>query len=138
MSRPPFHLAFFVTDLDSTRDFYGKILGCVEGRSTESWVDFDFFGHQISAHVGDVPDGGACGAVDGDAVPMPHFGAVLPPDDWHALADRMKKAGVHFLLEPKIRFVGEPGEQGTMFVADPSGNGLEFKMFADPSGLFET
>jgi len=133
----PFHLAFTVQDLASTRAFYGEVLGCPEGRSTETWVDFDFFGHQLSLHVGtvvgDVP---TRSQVEGEAVPMPHFGCVLPWESFHALAGRLHGAGIAFVKEPTIRFPGQPGEQATMFVRDPSGNALEFKSFRDPEGIF--
>jgi extradiol dioxygenase family protein len=132
-----FHLAFPVRDLASTRDFFGGLLGCPEGRSAERWVDFDFFGHQISAHV--MP--AACRTseahdVDGDDVPVRHFGAVLEWEAWHALRDRLRKSGVVFRIEPHVRFQGEVGELATMFLLDPSGNALEFKAFRDPTRLF--
>jgi extradiol dioxygenase family protein len=132
-----FHLAFPVRDLASTRDFFGGLLGCPEGRSAERWVDFDFFGHQISAHV--MP--AACRTseahdVDGDDVPVRHFGAVLEWEAWHALRDRLRKSGVVFRIEPHVRFQNEVGEQATMFLLDPSGNALEFKAFRDPKRLF--
>ena len=135
----PFHLAFPVHSLAAARAFYGDLLGCPEGRSSEAWVDFDFHGHQIVAHL--APQADACavvktGAVDGDAVPVRHFGLVLPMDAWHALAERLRAAGVSFLIEPHVRFQGEVGEQATMFFLDPSGNALEMKAFADPSRLF--
>jgi hypothetical protein len=143
MSGPgiPFHLAFPVTDLAATRAFYGTVLGCPEGRSADRWVDFDFFGHQISAHLVDAPDAaaidsGATNQVDEDAVPVRHFGAVLPWQQWECLAARLEEAGVGFLIAPRVRFAGEVGEQGTFFVADPSGNVLELKSFRDPSRLF--
>jgi uncharacterized protein len=133
----PFHFAFFVRDLDSTRRFYGDVLGCREGRSTDTWVDFDFFGNQISAHTtGPVTETHRTGQVDGVAVPMPHFGALLPWERFDELARRMRAAGVTFLLEPRIRYAGEPGEQATMFVLDPSGNALEFKSFKHPEHVF--
>jgi extradiol dioxygenase family protein len=133
----PFHLAFPVEDLASTRAFYGGVLGLREGRSAEAWIDFDFHGHQISAHV-------APGAartpqvqrVDGDPVPVRHFGAVLEWSAWESLAARIVRAGLPFLIEPHVRFRGEVGEQGTFFVQDPSGNSLEFKSFRDSSRLF--
>lgn len=135
--RAPFHLAFPVHDLASARSFYGGLLGCREGRSAETWVDFDFYGHQIVAHL----DPQAAGvrlrnAVDGDAVPVPHFGVVLDMAQWRALADRLRDAGVRFVIEPHLRFEGQVGEQATLFVLDPSGNALEFKAFADPTRLF--
>jgi extradiol dioxygenase family protein len=137
---PPFHLAFPVTDLDATRAFYGQLLGCPIGRESERWIDFDFFGHQITAHQVDGPGRGAgepTNAVDGKDVPIPHFGAVLDWDVWHALADRLKRAGVMFIIEPHIRFPGQVGEQATMFFRDPSGNHLEFKSFQDPARIFQ-
>lgn len=133
----PFHLAFPVTSLTHARAFYGELLGCPEGRSSEEWVDFDFHGHQIVAHL--APEevrAAAAHDVDGDAVPVRHFGLVLPMDDWRALADRLRAAGVRFVIEPHVRFVGQSGEQATMFLRDPCGNALEFKAFADPSRLF--
>jgi hypothetical protein len=133
----PFHHAFLVKDLASTRRFYGEVLGCAEGRSTESWVDFDFFGHQISAHSSGTPAPTQdCGHVDGITVPMPHFGAVL---DWAAfepLAQRIREAGLPFIVTPRIRFQGQPAEQATMFLLDPSGNALEFKAFRNPEHIF--
>ena len=137
MSLPPFHLAFPVTSLDKARAFYGGLLGCREGRSSEDWVDFDFYGHQIVAHL--APDEAgqrATNAVDGDDVPVRHFGAVLPMGDWQALARRLEGAGVHFVIEPHVRFKGEVGEQATMFLLDPCGNALEFKAFSDIGRLF--
>jgi extradiol dioxygenase family protein len=132
-----FHLAFPVRDLASTRAFYGGLLGCAEGRSAADWVDFDFFGHQLSAHV--LP--AACRAseahdVDGDDVPVRHFGLVLPWSEWHALRDRLIARGTPFRIEPHVRFAGQPGEQATLFLDDPSGNVLEFKSFQDPSRVF--
>ena len=132
-----FHLAFPVRDLDSTRAFYGGLLGCREGRSAPDWVDFDFFGHQISAHL--LP--AACNAagaheVDGDDVPVRHFGLVIEWNEWEALVQRLRAARVAFLIEPHIRFEGQVGEQATLFVTDPSGNALEFKSFRDPAKLF--
>jgi extradiol dioxygenase family protein len=135
----PFHLAFPVTDLASTRAFYGGLLGCTEGRSAERWVDFDFFGHQISAHLVDAERLGPdvpTNPVDGDAVPARHFGAVLTWERWEALAARIRASGASFLIEPRVRFQGEIGEQGTFFLRDPSGNALEFKSFRDPGRLF--
>ncbi len=131
-----FHLAYNVTDLDQARDFYGKTLGCREGRSTESWVDFDFFGHQISLHLGAPFATADTGKVAGRMVPMPHLGVILPMAEWQALARRLEAAGVEFVLAPHIRFQGEPGEQGTMFLRDPSGNPIEIKGFADMAGVF--
>ena len=137
MSLQPFHLAFPVDDLTAARRFYGELLGCPEGRSAEHWVDFDLHGHQIVAHL--APEAApkrAANEVDGDHVPVPHFGLVLSMDDWQALADRLQMAGVEFVIEPTIRFQGEPGEQATMFLLDPAGNALEFKAMADPAKLF--
>jgi extradiol dioxygenase family protein len=133
----PFHYSFFVKDLASTRQFYGAILGCREGRSTETWADFEFFGSQISAHTTGTPapTEDKC-VVDGIAVPMPHFGAVLDWDQFHALASRIRQAGVRFVIEPRLRFVGLPAEQATMFLLDPSGNALEFKAFRRPEHVF--
>ncbi len=137
--RPPFHLAFPVTSLASARAFYGELLGCPEGRSSEHWVDFDFHGHQIVAHLApDEVGAAATGEVDGDAVPVRHFGLVLTMDDWQALTERLRAADTRFIIEPHVRFVGQPGEQATMFLLDPCGNALEFKAFADPSRLFAT
>ncbi len=134
---PPFHLAIPVHDLTAARAFYGGLLGCREGRSSETWVDFDFFGHQIVAHLAPERSGPFVhNAVDGDAVPVPHFGVVLDMEAWQALAARLERAGVRFLIPPRIRFAGEAGEQATLFVLDPSGNALEFKAFADPGRLF--
>ena len=134
---PPFHLAFPVRDVESTREFYAGVLGCPVGRSAERWIDFDFFGHQLSAHVAD-EDLLATNEVDGDAVPVRHFGVVLSMERWRALAARLRARGVEFLIEPKVRFQGEVGEQATLFVRDPSGNALEFKAFADPRKLFQS
>jgi extradiol dioxygenase family protein len=134
---PPFHLAFPVRDVDSTRAFYHGLLGCPVGREAERWIDFDFFGHQLSAHV--APEEAlATNVVDGDDVPVRHFGVVLSLERWNALAERLRTAGVGFLIEPRIRFAGEVGEQATLFVRDPSGNALEFKAFADPRRLFQS
>ncbi len=133
----PFHLAFPVDDLEAARAFYGGVLGCPEGRSSDQWIDYDFFGHQIVAHLAPGRGGRqASNAVDGDEVPVPHFGVVLDMDGFDALAERLKAAGVKFVIEPHIRFAGLPGEQATMFFLDPSGNALEFKAFADIGRLF--
>ena len=133
----PFHLAFPVTSLAGARRFYGGLLGCPEGRSSDEWVDFDFYGHQIVAHLSpDEAGRSRTGAVDGDAVPVRHFGVVLPMPEWQALADKLTAAGTDFVIEPHVRFKGEVGEQATMFFLDPCGNALEFKAFADPSRLF--
>jgi uncharacterized protein len=132
----PFHLAIPVHDLNAARDFYGGLFGCSEGRSSADWVDFDFFGHQLVAHLD--PDRRALhfNEVDGKDVPVPHFGVVLDWDAWHALAARLRDARTQFAIEPGIRFRGEVGEQATMFLFDPSGNALEFKAFKDPAKLF--
>ena len=133
----PFHFAFFVRDLASTRRFYGEILGCREGRSTDTWVDFDFFGNQISAHTtGAVTPTQNTGQVEGILVPMPHFGALLGWDAFDALAGRIRAAGHAFILEPRVRYAGQPGEQATMFLLDPSGNALEFKSFRHSEHVF--
>jgi uncharacterized protein len=134
--RPRFHLAFPVDDLAAAREFYGGILGCPEGRSADHWVDFDLFGHQIVAHLVEQRSNRAINPVDGDDVPVPHFGLLLRPHDWRVLADRLSAAAIEFVIEPHTRFVGEPGEQSTMFVLDPAGNALEFKAFADDSMIF--
>ncbi len=139
-SLTPFHIAFAVDDLDAARQFYGTVLGCREGRSSDAWIDFNFFGHQIVAHrvdshrsagprAGDNP-------VDGHDVPVPHFGVILPPAEWQALANRVQDAGISFVIEPHTRFAGQPGEQSTMFFLDPAGNALEFKSFSDMGQLF--
>ncbi len=134
--RPRFHLAFPVHDLESARRFYGDLLGCPEGRSADHWVDFDLFGHQIVAHLTGARSERAVNPVDGDDVPVPHFGLLLRPDQWQTLADRLIAAGTEFVIEPHVRFAGKPGEQHTMFLLDPSGNALEFKAFADDSMIF--
>jgi extradiol dioxygenase family protein len=132
-----FHLAFPVHDLDSARAFYGGTLECAEGRSSECWIDFDLFGHQIVTHLAPGSAGvKATNDVDADHVPVPHFGIVLPMDEWRRLADRLQKKGVEFVIEPRIRFEGQVGEQATMFFLDPSGNALEFKGFNDLSQVF--
>jgi len=134
---PPFHLAFPVHSLEAARAFYGGLLGCPEGRSSDAWVDFDFHGHQIVAHL--APEELRPAAehdVDGDDVPVRHFGLVLSMADWEALAEKLRIAGTRFVIEPHVRFRGQPGEQATMFLLDPSGNALEFKAFADRSRLF--
>jgi extradiol dioxygenase family protein len=133
----PFHLAFPVHDLAAARAFYGGLLSCPEGRSSAHWIDFDFFGHQIVAHlVEGMSRGAASNAVDGHDVPVPHFGAVLAMPEWQALAGRLEAAGVEFAMEPTVRFKGQPGEQATMFFRDPSGNALEIKAMRDPAALF--
>lgn len=132
-----FHLAFPVDDLQKAREFYGGVLECEEGRSSECWIDFNLYGHQIVTHLAESGAGvKASNNVDADHVPVPHFGIVLPMAEWKALADRLKAKGVEFVIEPKIRFEGEIGEQATMFFLDPSGNALEFKGFADLSTVF--
>ncbi len=133
----PFHLAYHVTDLDAARAFYGAILGCKEGRSTDTWIDFDFFGHQISLHLGTPFATTDTGRVGDHMVPMPHLGLVLPLDRWQPLADRLIAAGVAFVLPPQVRFEGQPGEQWTMFFRDPSGNPIEIKGFRDMDGVFK-
>jgi uncharacterized protein len=134
---PLFHLAFPVTSLEKARAFYGGLLGCREGRSAPDWVDFDFYGHQIVAHLAPEEAGHkSTNAVDGDNVPVRHFGAILPMDDWARLADRLRSAGQEFIIEPHVRFEGEVGEQATMFLLDPCGNALEFKAFKDIGRLF--
>jgi extradiol dioxygenase family protein len=135
----PFHLAFPVDDLAAARDFYGRAMGCPEGRSSEAWIDFDLFGHQIVAHLAPrrtqpLP----ANPVDGHDVPVPHFGVVLTMADWRALALRLAEAGAVFVIEPHVRFEGEAGEQATFFLYDPAGNALEFKAFADLGRLFAT
>lgn len=137
MSLRPFHLAFPVHDLDTARHFWGTVMGCPEGRSSENWIDFDFYGHQIVAHcTGAQADDAGNNPVDGHGVPVPHFGIVLELSDWEELAARLKAAGTRFEIEPYIRFKGEPGEQATMFFRDPSGNAIEMKAFADLGQLF--
>jgi extradiol dioxygenase family protein len=137
MTLPPFHLAFPVHDLDSARAFYGGLLGCPEGRSAAEWIDFDFFGHQIVAHLDPAATPRrAHNPVDGHDVPVPHFGAVLDMAAWQSLAERLKAKGVEFVIEPNVRFRGQPGEQATMFFVDPSGNALEIKAMANPDNLF--
>jgi uncharacterized protein len=131
-----FHLAFPVHDLDAARDFYGGVLGCDEGRSSECWIDFNLFGHQIVTHLSAAAGAKVSNHVDVDDVPVPHFGIILPMDEWSALANKLTAKGVEFVIEPKIRFAGEVGEQATMFFLDPSGNALEFKGFSDFSSVF--
>ncbi len=135
----PFHLAFPVHDLDEARAFYRGVLGCGEGRSSDHWIDFDLYGHQIVAHLNPgIRAANATNPVDGHDVPVPHFGVVLTMAQWEELASRLRAAGVRFGIEPYIRFQGQPGEQATMFFTDPSGNALEFKAFADDAKLFAT
>ena len=144
MQLDPFHLAFQVRDIAEARAFYGDLLGCSEGRSSETWVDFNFFGHQVVCHLNpDIGPDGSIAAhvnpVDGHGVPVPHFGVVLTMDRWQTLADRLRDRQIEFIIEPYIRFQGQPGEQATMFFLDPSGNALEFKAFKDiESQLFAT
>ena len=134
---PLFHLAFPVRDIAESRKFYGELLGCPEGRSAENWVDFDFYGHQIVAHLAPSEIGyKATSAVDGHDVPVRHFGAILPMEVWQSLADKLTAAGTQFIIAPHVRFKGEAGEQATMFFLDPSKNALEFKSFADLSQVF--
>jgi uncharacterized protein len=138
MTRPRFHLAFPVRDLSEARRFYGGLLGCPEGRSSPEWVDFDFYGHQIVAHLCEARSDGATNEVDGENVPVRHFGVILEMPQWHTLTGRLREAGVSFIIEPQIRFKGQPGEQATCFFLDPSGNALELKAFADDSMVFAT
>lgn len=139
---PPFHIAFPVHDIAAARAFWGELMGCSEGRSAAHWVDFDFYGHQIVAHLSPGKNHGAgdvgANPVDGKSVPVPHFGVVLEMDQWQALADRLKAAHVKFVIEPYIRFAGLPGEQATMFLCDPSGNAVEIKGLTNRSQLFAT
>jgi uncharacterized protein len=134
----PFHLAFPVHDLHAARAFYAGVLGCGEGRSSERWIDFDLFGHQIVAHLDGTVRAAAHNPVDGHDVPVPHFGVILDWDGFDALAERLRAAGVAFVIEPYLRFAGQPGEQKTMFFHDPSGNALEFKAFRDAGQIFAT
>jgi len=132
-----FHLAFPVDDLDAARAFYGGLLGCPEGRSSGEWVDFNFFGHQLVAHLAPAQTGARHhNTVDSHSVPVPHFGVLIGPDAWDALADRLRAAGLEFVIEPHVRFAGQVGEQRTMFFLDPSGNAIEVKAFADDSRVF--
>lgn len=139
-AHPRFHLAFPVHDLGAARSFYGGLLGCPEGRSAETWVDFDLYGHQLVAHLDRTASERVrlTNPVDGDDVPVPHFGVLLAPDAWRELADRLMARGVDFVIPPHTRFAGEVGEQSTMFFLDPSGNALEFKAFADDAQVFAT
>ena len=136
---PPFHLAVPVKDKENTREFYGGLLGCKTGREADTWIDFDFFGHQLSFHV--KPEAfrnEPTNKVDGKDVPVRHFGAILEWNDWNQLADHLRNSNISFIIDPYIRFEGEVGEQGTMFFCDPSGNALEFKSFKNPEAIFET
>jgi extradiol dioxygenase family protein len=136
-STPPFHLAFPVDDLRKAREFYGGVLGCAEGRSSDAWIDFDFYGHQVVAHLAPGELGRTtANQVDGHDVPVRHFGVILQWDAWHQLADRLRTRGVRFIIEPGIRFQGQVGEQATMFFLDPAGNALEVKSFKDMSQVF--
>lgn len=132
-----FHLSFNVTDLDAARQFYGRVLGCREGRSTDTWVDFDFFSHQISLHLGPPFQTQATGRVGEYLVPMPHFGLILERPDWQAMADRLRQAGTAFVIEPHLRFAGQPGEQWTMFFLDPFGNPIEVKGFENLASVYD-
>tara|TARA_Y200000002_G_scaffold383147_1_gene403559 strand:+ start:3377 stop:3793 length:417 start_codon:yes stop_codon:yes gene_type:complete len=135
--KTPFHLAFPVLNIQETKDFYGNVLGCEIGREDKKWVDFNFFGHQLSAHVKpDELNNTKKNEVDGKSVPVRHFGVILPWEDWNILSEKLKSIGTSFIIDPYIRFEGEVGEQGTMFFLDPSGNALEFKTFKDPSQIF--
>ena len=137
MSLSPFHLAFPVDDLSAARKFYGGLLQCPEGRSADDWIDFDFYGHQIVAHLApDTVRSRATNPVDGEDVPVPHFGIVLPIEQWRSLAERLVEADTDFVIAPTVRFEGQPGEQATMFFLDPAGNALEFKAMANPANLF--
>jgi len=132
----PFHLAFPVDNLEKTREFYTKVLGCNEGRSSDRWIDFDMYGHQVVAHLIDKVENVQTNPVDGDDVPASHFGVILDLEDWEELADRLKKIDMDFIIEPHIRFKGETGEQATMFFLDPCGNALEFKAFKNDDMIF--
>ncbi len=131
-----FHLAYNVTNLETTRQFYGELLGCIEGRSTETWVDFNFFGHQLSLHLGAPFETRATGKVGKHNVLMPHLGVVLPMAEWRALRDKLQAADIEFVIPPVLRFEGQTGEQATMFFCDPSGNPIKIKGFADMAGVF--
>jgi uncharacterized protein len=133
-----FHFAFHVTDLDEARRFYGDVLGCKEGRSTDTWVDFDFFTHQISLHLGEPFKTSNTGRVGEHLVPMPHFGLILQKDAWQALAERLQSRGVRFVIEPHLRFAGQAGEQWTMFFLDPFGNPIEVKGFASLETVYQS
>ena len=134
----PFHLAFPVDNLEKTREFYTEVLGCNEGRSSDRWIDFDMYGHQVVAHLIDKVENVQTNPVDGDDVPASHFGVILNLEDWEELADRLKKIDMDFIIEPHIRFKGETGEQATMFFLDPCGNALEFKAFKNDDMIFAT
>ena len=132
----PFHLAFPVDNLDTTREFYTNVLGCKEGRSSDRWIDFDLYGHQVVAHLVDFMEKTETNPVDGDEVPASHFGVILTMEDWNSLSSRLKESGQEFIIEPHIRFKGESGEQATMFFLDPCGNAIEFKAFNDDKQIF--
>ena len=136
MTHPRFHLAFPVSNLAEARAFYGGLLECPEGRSSQDWIDFDFFGHQIVAHLAAPETATPTNGVDGEQVPVRHFGVILSTSDWQSMAAKLQRAGVTFIIEPQTRFAGEPGEQSTLFFKDPSGNALEFKAFADDAMVF--
>ena len=139
MKAKVFHLAAPIKDIEETRRFYGEVLGCAQGREAERWIDFDFFGHQVSFHLAEMDQSNeSTNIVDGKNVPVRHFGAVLDWEDWHSLSETLRDHGTNFIIEPYTRFKGETGEQATMFFLDPSGNALEFKSFKDPSQIFET
>lgn len=135
MTLTPFHLAIPVDELPKARAFYGALLGCPEGRSASHWVDFNLYGHQLVCHVAPIPGDAVSNPVDGDEVPIPHFGVVLTMPVWRELADRLRSAGTPFIIEPHVRFEGQAGEQATMFFRDPAGNALEFKAFADKASI---
>lgn len=137
MTVRPFHLAFPVLNIEETRRFYTAVLGCTTGRSAERWIDFNFFGHQLSAHLVDAPIQSPTNTVDGKQVPVLHYGVILEWNDWHTLAERLKAQNIEFIIEPYIRFKGQTGEQATLFFLDPSGNALEFKAFKDEGLVFE-
>lgn len=133
----PFHFAFKVKDISSTRNFYVDILGCTEGRSTETWIDFDFFGNQLSAHIShSIPAPDYCGTVDGISVPIPHFGCILSVNQFNEVQSRLEKDNIHFIIKPHTRYKGQKGEQLTMFILDPSANPIEFKAFKNPDEMF--
>jgi len=134
----PFHLAFTVDDIEKAESFYTGVLGCTLGRKDTRWIDFNLHGHQITAHLVLSMAGQASNPVDGDRVPVPHFGLILPWDEWETMAERIRQSAVSFLIEPKIRFQGQTGEQGTFFIRDPAGNALEFKSFKDSAKIFAT
>ena len=134
----PFHLAFPVDDLEKTREFYTKTLGCKEGRSSDRWIDFDMFGHQVVAHLVDSIDIAQTNPVDGDEVPASHFGVILEQEMWNSLSKALEESGIAFIIKPHTRFKGEPGEQSTMFFLDPCGNALEFKAFKSDDMIFAT